>query len=101
MTEGLAWVKEERWVSDDEVAEGHRKVTLFFLRFLITQKEEKQRWQVQTLNSWDFFNLVYPSSVTVSNRKWLGLLEQTTTMKKIKVQLSTLYRENMGMSLVG
>ena len=29
MTEGLAWVKEERGVSDEEVAEGHRKVTLF------------------------------------------------------------------------
>lgn len=42
MTEGSAWVKEERGVSDEEVAEGHRKVTLF-LKFLAIQKEKNQR----------------------------------------------------------
>ena len=50
VTEGLAWVKEERGVSNEEVAEGHRKVTVF-LKFLAIQKEKNQRWQVQTLDS--------------------------------------------------
>lgn len=96
VTQGLAWVKEERGVSDEEVAEGHRKVTLFSW---ILGHPSADRYKLWILSSrFFFFNLIYQSSMVVSDRKWLWLLEETAAVgtRKIKSIAVHIYRENTG-----
>lgn len=50
VTEGLAWVKEEGGVSDEEVWKAMES-NLCFPEVLGHPERENQRWQVQTLDS--------------------------------------------------